>query len=84
MPTRRSFLHMRPAYDAGAYLRIVTDAASAKGGATDRCRTHFRRVQPLVYKLAATARGRARLHRRLRTCEPLRSEAVCVCVCVCA
>ena len=53
-----SFLNMHPPYDDSAYMRIVTDAASAKGGATDGCKNMFRRVQPLVYSLASSPAGR--------------------------
>ena len=68
-----SFLDMRPPYDASAYLRIVTDAASAKGGATDQCKDMFRRVQPLIDHLASSVKGRATLSKRFRTCQPLKT-----------
>ena len=70
-----SFLNMTPPYDAGAYMRIVTDAASAKGGATDNCKINFRRVQPLIAKLAKSAKGRKMLSRAFRTCSELEDQA---------
>ena len=66
---------MTPKYDAGAYMRIVTDAASAKGGATDNCKINFRRVQPLIAELAKSAKGRKMLSRAFRTCSELESHA---------
>jgi lysosomal Pro-X carboxypeptidase len=68
-----SFLDMHPPYDSSAYLRIVTEAASAKGGATDQCKNMFRRVQPLIDSLASSAKGRATLSKRFRTCKPLKT-----------
>jgi len=66
---------MHPAYDSSAYLRIVSDAASAKGGATDACKVNFRRVQPLVSRLAASLKGRRQLSASMRTCKNLDNEA---------
>jgi hypothetical protein len=66
---------MHPPYDSSAYLRIVTEAASAKGGATDQCKNMFRRVQPLIASLASSDKGRATLSKRFRTCKPLKTAA---------
>ncbi len=64
---------MDPEYDASAYMRVVTQDASAPGGAPDACKQNYYAAQPKMIDLAATSSGLALLSSAFRTCEPLKS-----------
>jgi len=63
-----SFLGENPAYDTGSYAKIVTEDASAAGGASDSCSNNIREAWPKLFKMGETSDGRAKLADLFRLC----------------
>ncbi len=66
---------MTPPYDASLFYRIVTDDASAPGGAPPACALNVAAAQRLVISLGGSGEGRAVLAKTLGVCQPLQTAA---------
>ncbi|DAZ97912.1 TPA: hypothetical protein N0F65_007253 [Lagenidium giganteum] len=64
-----------PFFKGDSYWKVVTDDASPKHGSAANCAPNVRKSWPVIFELAKTDAGRAKLGDIFRLCEPLTQES---------
>ncbi|KAK9812902.1 hypothetical protein WJX72_005519 [[Myrmecia] bisecta] len=65
-----------PKFDTSTYWKVVTDDASAAGGASEPCAPNVRRTFAAIFERRASLQGRQQLSEAFHLCEPLAESDV--------